>query len=265
MSQGRLTKKQRQRLKKIEEDALKRLRRRGEVRAAQAETARQQFLREQAEREARRIADRMAEHNIREGLEWRLADATAGNAAYLCRVLRKAGIAHLRPQDEIEVCEPSGRRRTVKVPLVARAVLIGAESREHFKRLAQVFPWLAERQPQSDFGHRPNGTEFPWMIERYYKRQTGEDGRGNPTFVPATVPEREVKEFADSLIGCGPLIAPDDSIKIGEKVVVDDGPFATFPGVVEDIDPDTSHLKVAVSIFGRSTPVVLEPRQVSRA
>ena len=84
------------------------------------------------------------------------------------------------------------------------------------------------------------------------------------TGIPAIVPEKEINKIMGR-IKEGTL-APKTQITfdIGEQVKVCEGPFASFSGLVEEVDEEKSRLKVSVSIFGRPTPIDLEYNQVEK-
>jgi transcription termination/antitermination protein NusG len=82
--------------------------------------------------------------------------------------------------------------------------------------------------------------------------------------IPVPVSDSEIEKILGQIKDG--VAQPKSGIEynIGEKVQVVDGPFASFSGMVEDIDEEKSRLKVSVSIFGRPTPVDLEYNQVEK-
>ncbi|PHS22388.1 MAG: transcription termination/antitermination protein NusG [Robiginitomaculum sp.] len=104
-------------------------------------------------------------------------------------------------------------------------------------------------------------TDDAYHLVKNTPKVTGFLGQGN---TPLPVSDAEVARIVGQVEEGVERPRPTIIFDIGEKVKVLDGPFQSFEGLVEEVNEEQARLKVAVSIFGRSTPVELEYEQVEK-
>ena len=104
-------------------------------------------------------------------------------------------------------------------------------------------------------------TDESWHLVKNTPKVTGFlGGKGRPVPISDAEAGRILKQVQEGIERPKPSVM----FEIGEQVKVSDGPFASFNGVVEEIEEEKQRLKVSVSIFGRSTPVELDYGQVEK-
>ncbi len=103
--------------------------------------------------------------------------------------------------------------------------------------------------------------DHTWQLVRRIPRVAGFLGGKDK---PVPVPQVEIDKIFSQIKESAESVKSKVLFDIGESVKVNDGPFESFVGAVEEVDNEKQRLKVAVSIFGRSTPVELDFSQVEK-
>lgn len=158
---------------------------------------------------------------------------------------------------------------------VAEAIKLGAEQQGLSDKFEQVLVPTEEvvevkrgRKVQSDRKFFPGYvlvkvdlTNEVFHLIKQTPKVTGFLGNDNK---PTPITEDEAMRILQQVQEGVERPKPSVTFEVGEQVKVSDGPFASFNGHVEEVDEERTRLKVAVSIFGRATPVELEFGQVEK-
>jgi transcriptional antiterminator NusG len=145
--------------------------------------------------------------------------------------------------DEIEIRD--GQRRTVPRKIFPGYVLV------------QMIG-LKQDDPAANEQDKAQSSKA-WTVVRNSPGVTGFVGSGT---APTPLDEAEVRSIIKQMKADEPRVKV--GFQVGQSVRVTDGPFSDFVGTVEEINTEKGKVKVAVSIFGRETPVELDFLQVER-
>ena len=190
------------------------------------------------------------------------------------------------PGDWFVIHSYAGYENKVKANLETRAVTLGAEDKifqvevpiEEYTEVKNGQKKTANRKVLPGYVLvRMELDDESWGVVRNTPGVTGfVSATGGATGAPTPLslsdvakflaPKPEKKAAAGAAEGEGGLVAPaiEVEFEVGESVTVMDGPFATLPASISEVDPAAQKLKVLVSIFGRETPVELGFNQVEK-
>lgn len=166
-------------------------------------------------------------------------------AARAAEQIRAEGIPVFEAREAIRLVSEIGKVRTALVPVLNRLLFVGVASGSGELKRVEEHPGVYDDHTT----YRRSGV------------------MRSPGGMQMTISAEEMQNFADAITGNGGDAARARKVlfEIGQAVVVDDGPFASFNATIEEIDDERERLRVAVEIFGRATPVELDFKQVRAA
>jgi transcriptional antiterminator NusG len=104
-------------------------------------------------------------------------------------------------------------------------------------------------------------TDESWHLVKDTPKVTGFVGsKEEPVAIPEEDAQKIIAQMQEGVLRPKPKI----KFETGDKVQVNDGPFANFTGVVDEVRPDRGRVRVMISVFGRPTPVELEFTQIEK-
>jgi transcription termination/antitermination protein NusG len=104
-------------------------------------------------------------------------------------------------------------------------------------------------------------SDHAWHVVKNTPKVTGFVGAGSK---PTPLSQEEVEQILDQVKTAAEKPKPKYSFEKGDQVRINEGPFTSFNGVVDEVNIDKNTLKVMVTIFGRATPVELDFLQVEK-
>lgn len=171
---------------------------------------------------------------------WYVVNVYSGSEKKVAESLREQAVLKKMEDKILEVLVP-----TENVVEIKKGVKVNAEHK--------FFPgYILVKMELSD---------ETWLVVKNTPRVSGFLGSRNK---PQPISEAEVQKILNQIQEGIERPQTNINFEVGEQIRVIDGPFASFIGVVEEIDADRSRMKVSVSIFGRYTPVELEFSQVEK-
>ncbi|WP_311274818.1 transcription termination/antitermination NusG family protein [Methylobacterium sp. WCS2018Hpa-22] len=170
---------------------------------------------------------------------WYIAKTVPRMGVRALEALQAAEVVTYQPRAS-EVVVRRGRRVVRRTPMLIRTVFIGVKDEPHLA-IARDRPGVAE------------------IVCYPVEDKSLEGNVSGPVLKPAQLDAEGLQRFVDR-IAKGEIVEPV-GIKIGQGVMVTDGPFASFPATVERILPD-DRIAVSVSLFGRASPIELNIAQV---
>jgi transcriptional antiterminator NusG len=104
-------------------------------------------------------------------------------------------------------------------------------------------------------------SDHAWHVVKNTPKVTGFVGAGSK---PTPLSKEEVEQILDQVKSAAEKPKPKYSFDKGDQVRINEGPFTSFNGIVDEVNVDKNTLKVMVTIFGRPTPVELDFLQVEK-